>query len=359
MSETMNMNYKQAIELLELENVFSMKELRKSYYKKCLLYHPDKNINGKVMFQKVNAAYQYLLHLSKYDDGASSTSTYDYETGEYTYMYTNMNDHKTASTNYIEMFKSYIRSMSPDVFQACDVERVIHIISNIITTLVHNNDDVALRIMDTLDEETCNRIYQYLHTYKNICGISPEFLIKMRELINMRFEELPTIVLKPRLCDLMNDTIFIYETEEVNEGENKKIKYYIPLWHHELYFKHHIIHIHPDISDTVVIDCDNNIIVNKYVDILDIIKTSNIEVLVGSKLFIIEREKISFIEYQRIVIPKSGIAKINEKEIYDASHKGDIIVNVHISFDTESNTNIEPNTDTDPITNIEPNTTNT
>ena len=54
------MNYKKARDLLDLNDKFNSKDIKKAYYKKALLYHPDKNPNGESMFKQINEAYIYL-----------------------------------------------------------------------------------------------------------------------------------------------------------------------------------------------------------------------------------------------------------------------------------------------------------
>lgn len=299
------MNYKIAIELLELEKNFTCKELRKAYYKKCLMYHPDKNPSGEQMFRKIRESYEYLQN----NNGNSYNSNSSYET-------------------YSEIFKKYMYSMKPDIFDKYELDNTIDIVMKLSRNIIDNSEDVAIDVIEKLDEETCNKIYQYINNYKNIFNISSSFLIKMRESINRRFEMKPIIVLKPQINDLISANIFIYD----NNLKNENIKYYVPLWHHELYFKHHIFHIHPTLPSYIQIDCDNNIIIHKSITAKELIQKDNIEIYIEDKLFVVHRSDIKLIEYQNIKIENSGIPKINEKDIFDVSKKGDIIIYLNIEF---------------------------
>lgn len=301
------MNYKIAREILELDEDFTIKELRKSYFKKCLIYHPDKNINGQQMFQKTQEAYEYLQN---------NKTVYDHKRKHQKNGY--------SSNAYSEVFKNFIYSIKPDFFNTDDIDGVIQIINKLIRTLIDNSDEVGLKIIEKLDEETCNKVYQFISNHKDVFNISSTFLIKMRESINKRFECVPTIILKPEIIDLLNSNIFIYEQED--------IKYYIPLWHQELYFKHHIVHIHPEMPDDTQIDNDNNITVTKRIQASDILKQEAIEVYLQEKLYIVHRSDIKLIEFQKIIICNNGIPKINERDIYDVSKKGDIILELFIIF---------------------------
>ena len=56
------MNFNKAIHILELPHHFTEEELRKSYYKKALRYHPDKNKedDAEEKFKEINLAYHFL-----------------------------------------------------------------------------------------------------------------------------------------------------------------------------------------------------------------------------------------------------------------------------------------------------------
>ena len=55
------MNYKKAIEVLELRQGFSAEELQKSYKKLAKKYHPDNSVTGnEQMFMVIKEAYEFL-----------------------------------------------------------------------------------------------------------------------------------------------------------------------------------------------------------------------------------------------------------------------------------------------------------
>ena len=54
------MNYKKSLEVLELPENYTAEQLKRSYYKKALNMHPDKNPKGEEMFKEINNAYQFL-----------------------------------------------------------------------------------------------------------------------------------------------------------------------------------------------------------------------------------------------------------------------------------------------------------
>jgi len=85
-----------------------------------------------------------------------------------------------------------------------------------------------------------------------------------------------------------------------------------------------------DLSNAIIED--NNIIIEKYLNIDDIIKQEKIEVDIGEQMFIINRSQLRFVEYQKIILYSSGIPLINHRNIYCIENKGNIIILVHIKF---------------------------
>jgi hypothetical protein len=207
-----------------------------------------------------------------------------------------------------------------------DNKNIQEIINTFIHAIFNNNESVALKIIENLDEDTSKYIYKLINNYKNVMNIPHSFISKMRENINVKFEKLPIIILKPDINSVLNSEIFVYD------DIISKVKYYVPLWHQELHFKLHIIYIDVQIPNNISIDIDNNIIIESNKNIKEIIENENLEIQVGNKLYIINRGEIRLIEYQRIILPSSGIPIIDECDMYSISKKGDVIIELHIKF---------------------------
>lgn len=295
------MNYKMAIDILDLPNTFTHDILRKSYLKKCLKYHPDKNPDGAIMFQNVKDAYDFL---DKYE---------------------NIN-HNNFEYNYINLIQSFISTLFHNKNSNTNINfsGINDIIQELTTSIFENNKSISLKLIDRLDEETSKYIQKILNRYKTLLNIPNDFLDTLREYIHNKYDNLSIITLRPKIDDVFKNEIFVY-TE-------KNIKYYIPLWHHEMIFKSHIVYIDIDLPDNVTIDINNNIYIEKHLDISDILQNDNININIGEKIVMIKRSDIRFVEFQKIELPHIGIPRINEEIIYDNVSKSSIIVNLYIDF---------------------------
>tara|TARA_Y100000780_G_scaffold217840_1_gene222318 strand:+ start:2357 stop:3211 length:855 start_codon:yes stop_codon:yes gene_type:complete len=282
------MNYNYAIDILDLNYDFTKEELRKAYLKKTLKYHPDKNLknNSCDMFHKVKESYEFLLN-----DTNSNT---------------NIN-------NYGDILKSFLRSLkindNMDIF-------------NKIFSIFETTQEDAIKIFSSFDKDDMNQLYKIISNYKDVFNISTEFLSKLREQLNETYEDKPIITINSTIEDAINANIYVYK--------DKKNKYYVPLWHEELYFKNHIIRVNIECDDVVIEN--NNIIVEKYLNIDDIINNEKLEIYIGNQMFIINRSQIRFVEFQKIILYSSGMPLINHKNIYCIKKKGNIIVMLHLKL---------------------------
>ncbi len=61
-----------AYEILELKKEhqpYDENKIRKAYFRLAQKYHPDKNPEGREIFEKVNKAYEFLCSAAKLKDG--------------------------------------------------------------------------------------------------------------------------------------------------------------------------------------------------------------------------------------------------------------------------------------------------
>jgi DnaJ family protein C protein 13 len=70
------MSTHEAYDILELkaDDMGNESKVRKAYFKLAQKYHPDKNKDGREMFEKVNKAYEFLCNSSKLKDGPDPTN---------------------------------------------------------------------------------------------------------------------------------------------------------------------------------------------------------------------------------------------------------------------------------------------
>ncbi|KAI3379512.1 hypothetical protein SNEBB_010043 [Seison nebaliae] len=81
-----NMNVDDALQILQMKKddlitsdgiQFDEKKIRRMYFKLAQIYHPDKNSEGREMFEKVNKAYEFLCGISKKGATVSGPDPYN------------------------------------------------------------------------------------------------------------------------------------------------------------------------------------------------------------------------------------------------------------------------------------------
>lgn len=118
------------------------------------------------------------------------------------------------------------------------------------------------------------------------------------------------------------------ENEDNVDVKNKNNKFYIPLWHHQLFFGDNYdieVSIIPDIQHNIFIDEENNLYLKLVYGIQDVLKNKGIEFKIGNFNFFIEGERIKCVKQQSITIKNKGIYKIDKNYLKPAI-RNDIIV---------------------------------
>jgi hypothetical protein len=145
--------------------------------------------------------------------------------------------------------------------------------------------------------------------------------IKDNELSNFKTK---IILLRPSLCDLLNDNIFIYHTDNIT--------YYIPLWHKEITFyddkieMEYVFIIIPDFTNIknnsplisqVCIDDSNNLYIR--------ISEYTPQLVIGSKVFTFPLS----INDKQCIFNGEGISHTNnEKNIYDITSRSNVFFRI-------------------------------
>ena len=111
----------------------------------------------------------------------------------------------------------------------------------------------------------------------------------------------------------------------------------VPLWYNEIYFDNSgneiIVLCEPEIPEHIKLDDDNNIYIEKKIDLLIdlpnlIINDSSINIMIGDKTFYILVSELLMKREQYYIIKKQGLTKINEEDVYNVSEKADIIIKI-------------------------------
>jgi curved DNA-binding protein CbpA len=299
----MDLNY--ALELLELKTPYTKKELRKQYFKKALIYHPDKNNheNSNKQFTDIKDAYAFLENYLIYDNIDKNIPTDK-----------NIPD---DSDNYIFIIEKFIKMATIVDFNN---------VKEIIQLLYQNCQQISISTFERIDKSNALKLYAYMNQYSELLGIDEDTLEKFREIMKEKIENDELVILNPSLDNLLDSEIYILNhCEEI---------YYIPLWHDEVSYDNGentlIVKCIPQLPSHIYIDEFNNIHINIKISIQKALQNKKITFNIGKKVFEIETIELKIIKQQTYIIKNKGISFINIGDSYDVNKKCDIIINLEL-----------------------------
>jgi hypothetical protein len=266
-----------------------------------LKYHPDKHIPDtdhfyENKFKEIQASYEYLNTFLEENKTNPSTLGNDY------------------NSLFTEFLSSFFTNGPPDI-------------QTIIQTILSDCHNLSVKLFENMDKERAIKIFEFINTYQHILYISSETVEKIKNIINEKMENDNIVILNPSLDDLMNDNIYMLEFE--------REKYYVPLWHDELYYKHNnndlVIRCIPELPENISLDDNNNILIHIYESISNIINQEYIQFPIGTKTFYIPVTELKIRKTQKHIIKKQGISIIHSDNVYDNSEKSDIVFIIHLS----------------------------
>ena len=293
----MDLNY--ALELLELKTPYTKKELRKQYFKKALMYHPDKNSdkNSTNQFSEIKDAYTFL---------------------EYYLIHDNIDKNIPPDTdNYLFIIEKFIKMVTIVDFNS---------VKEIIQLLYQNCQHISISTFERIDKSNALKLYAYINQYSDLLSIDEDILRKFREIIKEKIANDELVILNPSLDNLLDSEIYI-----LNHCEET---YYIPLWHDEVTYDNGehtlIVKCIPQLPSHIYIDEFNNIHINIKTSIQKALDNKKIVFNIGNKVFEIETNELKIIKQQTHIIKNKGISSININDSYDGNKKCDIIINVEL-----------------------------
>ena len=330
----MNMNYKDAFKILEIEqnninyNDISLEYLKKKYHKLALQNHPDKNGNtleSNEKFKQINEAYLFLQRELKYLNHDSNNVNFNSSTFT-NFTDSNIHENKDANidtTIYMDILQLFMQS----IFEGNYSE----IISSIIKDIVSGCSKISLKLFDGLDKDKSINIYNFLSNHRSILHLSQELLEEIREIVLKKYNHVVVYKLNPSITDLMNNNLYkLFVEDEL---------FLVPLWYNELYFDASgceiMVICEPQLNENIVIDDDNNIHFETKVEFENLHKliseNKDIIVDIGNKSFSIPVSELLMKREQYYRINGQGLTKTNNDiDIYNVSDKADIIVKIKI-----------------------------
>ena len=313
------MDIQKARSILNLKYNYTQEDLKKNYRLLALKHHPDKNANSNEScenFKEVNAAYLYLSNFDISHDAHDSHHAEE-ETG--------------APDSYISIFRIFIQSLLQKM-TSVSKEHTSTTINTLMKIIVEDCHELSLKMFEDLDKDAAYNIYEIITTYHKAFHISAEKLALFERIMRNKMALDNLVVISVSLDDLFEpNNIYILEHDDK--------KFYIPLWHTELYYKLDekdnipvdlIVRCIPKIPSHIYIDANNDIYIDIRMKIADLLDKKCIEIDIGNRVFIVDAAALYIKNIQTHVLHGAGIPIINTKNIYDTSEKSSIIFNIEL-----------------------------
>jgi DnaJ-class molecular chaperone len=314
------MDYKKAFEILEIDTNntnytdITIELIKKKYHKLALQNHPDKNGNtpeSNEKFRQINEAYNYLKREIK------NINSNNYDNDE------NVNEDQTSSV-YFDVLKQFIKGLLDGKYN--------DVFINIVQDIVSGYKKISLKLFDNLDRENAINIYLFLSKYKNIFHLSDSSLDEIKAVVIQKYDDVEIYKLNPNINDLLYNNFYkLYVKDKL---------YLVPLWYNEVYFDNEnenenneiIVLCEPELPEGVKIDDDNNIYIEKTINIQTelpdlVLNNDSIIIEIGDQRYHILVSELSIKREQYYKIKNQGITKPND-DIYNVSQKSDIIVKI-------------------------------
>ena len=315
------MDYKKAFEILEIDKNntnytdITIELIKKKYHKLALQNHPDKNGNtpeSNEKFRQINEAYNYLKREIKIIQNNCSESDDE-----------NENEDQTSSV-YFDILKLFIKSLLDGKYN--------DVFINIVQDIVSGYKKISLKLFDNLDRENAINVYLFLSKYKDILHLSDSVLDDIKEVVIQKYDDVEIYKLNPNINDLLYNNFYKLYVKDV--------LYLVPLWHNEVYFDNEtenneiIVLCEPELPEGVKIDDDNNIYIEKTINIQTelqslVLNNDSIIVEIGDHRYHILVSELSMKREQYYKIKNQGITKPND-DVCNVSQKSDIIVKINL-----------------------------
>tara|TARA_B100001250_G_C19780020_1_gene781441 strand:- start:127 stop:1005 length:879 start_codon:yes stop_codon:yes gene_type:complete len=291
------MNIQTAQTILQLPPNFAHTDIKKQYHKLSLKYHPDKNksANANEKFQEINRAYRFLSDNEV--DGRSIPMNYD----DILFSLINMT-YKNQNVN-------------KDLF-------------NFIRNIIANYPKFSQSTLNDISSEVLINCYKFMNQNKDELGIPPHVMNVLNAVMKKRENIVNIQIVTPSLVDMYDSNIL--------KLSYKNDMYLIPLWHAEVSFDVDgdeddlDITCIPKLPEHMSIDNNNNLHIYIRSKIESLLNRETLDLNIDIKNISILIKDLKIIKHQTIVYEGQGIPRIDEKNIYNNEHRGDIIVHLEL-----------------------------
>jgi|TARA_B110000285_G_scaffold234171_2_gene310220 DnaJ-class molecular chaperone len=296
------MDFNCALESLEISEPYTRKELKKQYFKKALLYHPDKNDNpdSNKQFHIIQDAYVYL------SNNLDSSSNESYESRDC-----------VDNDSYFVVIEQLF-----NIMRNSNITNT----AEIINVILENCHLLSLSTFEKTDKHTALKIFGYIERYSAILCIDRDMVAKFREIIREKLQDDELVILNPSIDNLLNNEVYVLE----HDGNT----YYIPLWHEEVTYEtgdHSlIVKCIPQLPEHVYIDENNNIHIHVKISVVRALVDKNICVSLGRKVFKIITSELKIMARQSHIIRENGISTIDPCDNYNTDKKSNIIIHIEL-----------------------------
>jgi hypothetical protein len=306
------MNYKKACGNLNINisEEITTEILKRQYRTLALKYHPDKNPDEDTVakFQEIQESYEFLMKYKDFMDTDSSDDCYDDE-----------QEPAENRGNYKSILFSFLKNiLIPD-----NRNKLFYTILKQVANTCEAN---ALEILSKVEKSNLIKIYEIIERYRESLHFTEDFVIRLKGILNEKIKDDECIILNPTIDDLFENNVYRLKINGFT--------FVVPLWHNELVYDSSGNDVYvkclPVLPDNMEIDEKSNIHFIYESTIQEIWTQEYLTINVGTVRFYIRRDTLKIKDEQVVVFSKQGISRINTKNIYDVTNKGDVIVTVKI-----------------------------
>lgn len=275
------------------------KSIRSAYLTYALRYHPDKNPHGEKHFIEVNEAYEFL---NKYLIENNEECNID-----------------GIGSSYSDLLSKFIHSIA-------GVSVSKESLSQLFNGMRTEYDKMLCNAISGMKREDAILVYGYVSKFKDIIGINNDIVSSLETIVKTKMELDELIVIRPTFSQLFEPNIFPLEFE----GDN----YYVPLWHDEVEFDVHgralIVRVSPELPRGISIDDNGCVIVEKKVNIKNLLTVGYVDIDVGPETIRIFSRDILVKPIQTLIFKGRGIIQMDNINILNANTRGAVRVRLEL-----------------------------